>query len=73
MIDELGAQIEFLSLVECTLLDGKMAGIVVLQEVYNVILYANNMMNFNCNRQKNVTIPTSWNATGGIPQIKAYE
>ena len=52
MIDELCAQIEFLSLVECTLLDGKMAGIVVLQEVYNSIPPANNVKNPNCNRKK---------------------
>ena len=34
MIDELGAQIEFLSLVEGTLLDGKVASIAILQEVF---------------------------------------
>ena len=43
MIDELDAQIEFLSLVECTLLDGKVTSIAVLQEVYNRIPPAINM------------------------------
>ena len=52
MIDELGAQIEFLSLVEGILLDGNVASIAVLLEVYNSILPANNVMNLNCNRKK---------------------
>ena len=40
------------SLVKVTLLDGKMADIVVIHEVYNVILSANNVKNSNCNRKK---------------------
>ena len=59
MIDELGAQIEFLSLVEDTLLDGKVASIPVLQEVYNGILSANNVMNSNCNHKKTEATATS--------------
>ena len=43
MIDELGAQIEFLSLVEGKLLDRKVASIAVP---------AKNVMNPNCNRKK---------------------
>ena len=52
MNDELETQMEFLSLVEGTLLDGKVASNPVLQEVYNSILPANNVMNPNCNRKK---------------------
>ena len=45
MIEELGAEIWFLSLVEVTLLDGKVCRIAVLQEVYSSIRSANNVMN----------------------------
>ena len=52
MIDKLGAQLEFPSLVEATLLDGKVPSITGLQEVYNSIPPANGKKNPNCNHKK---------------------
>ena len=42
--DVLGAQIEFLSLVEETILEGKLVSIAVLHEVYEDIMSANNVV-----------------------------
>ena len=50
--DELGAQIEFVSLVESTLLDGNVVSISALQEVYEDILSANNVVKPFCSRKK---------------------
>ena len=50
--DEVAAEVEFLSLVEGTLLDGNVVSMSVLQEAYIAILSANNVVNPKCSRKK---------------------
>ena len=50
--DEVAAEVEFLSLVEGTLLDGNVVIMSVLQEAYIAILSANNVVNPKCSRKK---------------------
>ena len=50
--DEVAADIEFLSLVESTLLDGNVVSISVLHETYVDIRSANNLASASCARNK---------------------
>ncbi|RXM92640.1 hypothetical protein EOD39_19920 [Acipenser ruthenus] len=50
--DELAGEVEFLSLVEGTLLDGNIVSMSILQEAYISILSASNVVNRECSRIK---------------------